>query len=111
MITILMAILTVAMALSGCSFGPAPSQATHTAPPPPAAVAPAPMPSGIAQSSHSVGDLADVQQRLREAGDYHGPIDGKMGTETAAALRRYQSEHDLLMTGLADEPTREKLGL
>jgi len=41
MITLLMAILTVAMALSGCSFGPAPTQATHTAPPPPAAVAPA----------------------------------------------------------------------
>jgi len=69
------------------------------------------MPSGIAQSSHSTGDLADVQQRLREAGDYTGPIDGKMGTATAAALRRYQSEHDLLVTGLADDPTREKLGL
>ena len=46
-----------------------------------------------------------------ESGDYHGPIDGKMGTATAAALRRYQSEHDLPLTGLADDPTRERLGL
>ena len=103
-------LVSAVLLLAGCSWmsGPSAQTSPHTAPPPPAA---APPPSGIAQSSHSVGDLADVQQRLHEAGDYAGPIDGKMGTATGAALRRYQSEHDLEVTGLADDPTRAKLGL
>jgi len=98
--------LGLLMLLAGCSWMAPQQSAAHTAPPPPA-----PAPTGIAPSAHALGDLADVQQRLTESGDYHGPIDGKMGTATAAALRRYQSEHDLVVTGLADDATRTRLGL
>jgi peptidoglycan hydrolase-like protein with peptidoglycan-binding domain len=96
--------LGLLLLLAGCSWMAPQQTSAHTAPPPPA-------PTGIAPSAHALGDLADVQQRLTESGDYHGPIDGRMGTATAAALRRYQSEHDLPVTGLADDPTRERLGL
>ncbi len=45
-----------------------------------------------------------IQQALVENGYDPGPADGVMGPKTAAAIRRYQEDHDLLVDG---RPTAE----
>lgn len=54
------------------------------------------------------GEAVEVLQRLLLAYGYncgvHG-IDGKLGTATDKALREFQEDHDLPVTGIADETT------
>ncbi len=50
-----------------------------------------------------------AQERLRVAGLDPGPIDGRLGPETQAALREYQRTHRLPQTGLLDEATLTSL--
>jgi hypothetical protein len=49
----------------------------------------------------STGDarVSDVQSALSREGYYDGPIDGKLGGATRQALRRYQRDHGLDVTG------------
>ena len=61
-----------------------------------------------------IGDLArndatGVQQRLRNLGYDPGPIDGACGPRTAAAIRMFQSEHDLPVDGNPARATLDKL--
>jgi len=100
-------LLAGCVALAGCS---ASIGTKAQAPPPPTHQAAEPD-SGMPPSSHRTADLADVQQKLTEDGDYHGVMDGRMGPATAAAIRAYQRSHDLPVTGLADDATRAKMGL
>ena len=53
--------------------------------------------------------IEQVQRTLRDAGHDPGPIDGVMGSQTAAALRAYQKEHGLSETGRLDDATWTKL--
>src|SRR6476619_7209395 len=94
--------LGLMLLLAGCSWMPSQPTATHTAPPPPAPAQQVAQ-SGVQPSSHSI---ADVQQKLTESGDYHGPMDGKFGTATASALRAYQGSHNLTVSGIVDDATR-----
>lgn len=59
----------------------------------------------------SPGMLRRAQRLLRELGYYDGPIDGLYGPRTHRALRDYQLDHDLPVTGRLDEPTARRLGL
>jgi putative peptidoglycan binding protein len=43
--------------------------------------------------------VSDVQSALSREGYYDGPIDGRLGSATRKALRRYQSDHGLDVTG------------
>ncbi|MEY2575717.1 MAG: hypothetical protein QOF80_1204 [Verrucomicrobiota bacterium] len=43
--------------------------------------------------------LSDVQSALAREGYYDGPIDGRLGKATQKALRRYQRDHGLEVTG------------
>jgi hypothetical protein len=43
--------------------------------------------------------VSDVQTALAREGYYDGPIDGRLGAATRKALRRYQSDHGLEVTG------------
>ena len=43
--------------------------------------------------------VSDVQSALAREGYYDGPIDGKLGDATRRALRRYQRDHGLDVTG------------
>lgn len=47
-------------------------------------------------------DIADVQRRLSELGYRAGPADGKLGPQTRAALRAYQEDAGLPVTGELD---------
>jgi len=44
----------------------------------------------------------DLQRALASQGYYHGPIDGEIGSGSRAAIRAYQSDHGLEVTGRMD---------
>jgi hypothetical protein len=78
-----------------------PAKPAKPAPKPrPVAVAPAPVKSS----------LKPVQQALNRAG-YPAPMDGKLGKSTRRALRHFQRDRGLAVTGQPDRPTLIKLGL
>ena len=52
-----------------------------------------------------------LQRKLQDTGDYMGNIDGIVGPQTTAALRDFQSENDLAVTGMLNDETRQALGL
>jgi LysM repeat protein len=54
--------------------------------------------------------VAGLQVALRLHGLYRGAIDGVQGPKTRAALRAFQSGHDLVPDGLAGPKTRRALG-
>ena len=55
--------------------------------------------------------VKSVQKALQEKGLDPGPIDGVMGPKTQGALRAYQKDQKLPVTGQLDPETREKLGV
>jgi peptidoglycan hydrolase-like protein with peptidoglycan-binding domain len=48
---------------------------------------------------------------LRAHGYYQGPIDGLIGPESRAALRRFQEEHGLPQTGTITPEVLDGLGI
>jgi hypothetical protein len=53
--------------------------------------------------------VTGAQARLANLGYDTGDVDGKLGPVTAAALREFQEDHGLEVTGALDAPTRERL--
>jgi N-acetylmuramoyl-L-alanine amidase len=56
-----------------------------------------------------IEDLRGVQQRLANLGFYDGAVDGVLGPATAAAIRVFQTEQQLDVTGAADASLAEAL--
>jgi len=52
-----------------------------------------------------------VQQRLKDRGFYYGDADGQSGSETSAAIRRYQIRYGLKVNGELNQETLSSLGL
>ncbi|MFY8216179.1 MAG: peptidoglycan-binding protein [Chthoniobacterales bacterium] len=52
-----------------------------------------------------------VQSQLKKSGFYSGGVDGVWGSQTAAAVRRYQLANDLRVTGELNEATLESLSI
>jgi hypothetical protein len=55
--------------------------------------------------------VAAAQEQLARQGYYRGAIDGVVGPETRRALRRYQRDNGLLVTGYLTADTLQSLGL
>jgi hypothetical protein len=55
--------------------------------------------------------LVRAQARLARLGYYPGPIDGDFGPMTSRALRSYQIDYGLPVTGRLDSQTRASLGV
>ncbi len=51
----------------------------------------------------------DVQQALKNAGLYQGPVDGKPGPRTKSAIREFQRTQGLHADGVVGKRTWEKL--
>jgi len=68
-----------------------------------------------AQSEYDNGNpdssVSQVQAALARKGYYRGGSDGSMGPATRNALRRYQRDQGLHVTGRVDRPVIEALGL
>jgi localization factor PodJL len=56
-------------------------------------------------------DNREVQEALKAKGNDPGPIDGRMGPKTRAALKAFQETNGLKATGQLDNETAEKLGV
>ena len=54
-------------------------------------------------------DVRGAQQALRDKGFDPGPIDGRMGPRTAAAVREFQSKENIIASGQLDAETRGRL--
>lgn len=55
--------------------------------------------------------ISSVQQRLQRLGYYDGTVDGEMGSQTSAAIRRYQLAERLKVTGELNPQTLKSLGI
>lgn len=64
--------------------------------------------ASVAQADELV---TSVQKRLSKLGFYSGTVDGEMGSQTAAAIRRYQLAENLNVTGQLNPQTLKSLGL
>lgn len=71
--------------------------------------------SDYSQSDYDSGNpdssVSQVQAALAREGYYRGAIDGSFGPATRNALRRYQRNQGLDVTGRVDRPVTEALGL
>ena len=54
---------------------------------------------------------ADVQRALRRRGYYTGAVDGDLGPRSRAAIRGYQAEHGMEITGRVDDRLLRSLGI
>lgn len=61
--------------------------------------------------SVSPNQVKQVQQKLKQDGDYTGAVDGKLGPKTAQAVKQFQQQNGLQQTGSLDDQTLSKLGL
>lgn len=62
--------------------------------------------------TRSVSSLeADVQRALRRLGYYDGPVDGDIGPRSREAIRDYQDDHGLAITGRVDGSLLRSLGV
>ncbi len=62
-------------------------------------------------SRMNADEVKQAQQKLLDAGDYKGKIDGKFGSQTAQAVKQYQQKNGLKQTGRLDHDTLAKLGV
>ena len=69
------------------------------------------MSKGMHHMSASSDWVKSVQQALQTKGNDPGPIDGRMGHKTKAAIKAFQKANSLKVTGRVDKETAEKLGV
>jgi N-acetylmuramoyl-L-alanine amidase len=56
-------------------------------------------------------DVEALQQTLRDNGMFHGEVTGYYGTQTEAAVRRFQQQRGIPVTGVADAATMRALDI
>ncbi|HLI83618.1 MAG TPA: peptidoglycan-binding domain-containing protein [Bryobacteraceae bacterium] len=61
--------------------------------------------------SYSQSEVRDAQQQLKDDGYYTGKIDGVNGQMTMDAIRNFQRDNNLNVTGQLDRQTADKLGI
>jgi len=67
--------------------------------------------SGQAASGQSRAQITQIQQALKAKGYDPGTTDGVMGIQTQEALRKFQKENGLKVTGTVDAQTAKALGV
>ncbi len=67
--------------------------------------------SGSMRSAQDPNTIRHVQSQLKSAGHDPGPIDGRMSERTSDALRSFQQQRGLQITGQLDAQTLAALGI
>ena len=65
----------------------------------------------VAVPAQDADTITKVQKALKEKGFDPGPIDGLMGPRTSKALRDFQIQNDIQVTGEINRETLDRLGL
>ena len=65
----------------------------------------------FAHSARADEKTRQAQLELKEQGFYYGATDGNFGSETSAAIKRFQIRNGLEVTGTLSQQTLESLGL
>ena len=65
----------------------------------------------VYSESYDKATVFKTQKKLQELGYNPGPLDGIWGKKTKSALKRFQHDSSLSMTGKLDSITKEKLGI
>ena len=63
----------------------------------------------VRSAPFSGDDVRGVQQTLHDIGYWPGPIDGILGSQTRSAIRQYQRDNNLPVTGQLDAETARKV--
>jgi peptidoglycan hydrolase-like protein with peptidoglycan-binding domain len=63
------------------------------------------------QAPLSENDVIEAQKKLNDNGYNAGTPDGKMGPNTRAAIRKYQQDNNIAVSGKLDESTRTHLNV
>ena len=70
----------------------------------------------LAEEKELLGDtytynpkVEKIQKILKEAGYSPGPIDGRLGSKTRGAIKLFQKDHNLKITGYVDKETWREL--
>ncbi len=66
---------------------------------------------GVPRYGYSANLVVDVQHALSRRGYYRGPIDGQAGPGTRAAIRAFQIDRHLPVSGRIDGNVVRSLGL
>ena len=72
---------------------------------------------GQMQSQRTAGQrlstekVKEIQEALKDKGQYQGEVDGIIGPKTQQALREFQKAQNLQVTGRVDEKTADALGV
>lgn len=64
-----------------------------------------------AATTHADDTIRQVQKKLVTMGYYEGAVDGEFGSQTAAAIRRFQLAENLRVTGEPNDQTLQRLGI
>jgi peptidoglycan hydrolase-like protein with peptidoglycan-binding domain len=111
-------ILGAMLLLGGCAGAPesgtGATKPTTTAPPPPRPQAAPPAPSRPPQAEPAPAidepmTSFELQTRLNQLGYKVGTVDGVIGPRTTEALKKFQSDNSLSVTGTLDAQTILKL--
>ncbi|HEU4343277.1 MAG TPA: peptidoglycan-binding protein [Candidatus Binatia bacterium] len=70
-----------------------------------------PLAAGSQQVTASADEIRRAEEALKAKGLNPGPIDGKMDSQTQEALREFQKQNNLMVTGSLDQQTAERLGV
>lgn len=67
--------------------------------------------TSVSSSSVTVETMSkkNIQNALKNAGYYDGPVDGKIGPKSRTAIMDFQKDMGLKMDGIAGRQTKEKL--
>jgi N-acetylmuramoyl-L-alanine amidase len=65
----------------------------------------------VSQYGSQSEEVTRIQSRLKSWGYFSGPITGYYGSQTTDAVKKFQKQHGLSPSGIADQKTLELIGL
>jgi len=115
-LSLLTATAAVLLATSAMAAPQTPPAASSTAPAASSTAAPAARTTHASAPAHSASTsntalYRSAQQKLKDMGLYTGPVDGTRNAAFVSALRKYQQDHHIQVSGRLNGQTQRSLGI